>query len=555
MLTERSKLSRLWKELKRRRVIQVIIVYATVAYIIFELVDIVEEPLLLPEWALPLVIVFLVIGFPFAIIFSWIYDISLKGITKTEKMMPSAGMTNFDNSIAVLPFLDMSPDKDQEYFCDGMTEEIINALTHIESLKVIARTSAFAFKNTNVDMRKIGQKLNVEKLLEGSIRKDKNRLRITAQLINVSDGSHIWSERYDREMTDVFAIQDDISLAIADILKIKLLGEEKTGVLKHHTEHLEAYNLYMKGNHSWQKMTCEGFKKARKNFENALLVDPEYALAYVGLAAVQVSSAYWGNVAPKDAFPLAIDYLNKALEIDNTLAEAHCYLGVCNLDYYWNWKKAEPNFQQALQLNPNSALIHIQYSFLLSSTGRHKEAITEAKRAQELDPLSSYINTYAGRAYYSDSQFDKAIEVLKMVNSHNPGYYLAHSSLAFAYVEKSKPLKALLELKLAYELSNGIPLMASLLAVANYYLNKKKKSEKLLDSLNKRSISEYIPATSFYMIHKARGENDLAFEWLERACKERDSFLYWLRIAPSDSKLPGMFNDPREKALLKSAGL
>jgi adenylate cyclase len=449
----------------------------------------------------------------------------------------------------------MSPKKDQEYFCDGISEEIINALAHVGSLKVIARTSAFAFKNKQVGIHEIGHKLKIRTILEGSIRKDGNRLRITAQLINVEDGFHMWSEVFDRDFKDVFAVQDEISLAIVDNLKIKLLGEEKTAIAKHATQNLEAFNLYMKGNHSWQMMTAEGFKKANEYFEHALQKDPKYALVYVGLAAVQVSSTYFGNVPPNDAFPKANTYLKKALEIDNTLAEAHCYLGVCNLDYYWNRKKAELNFTEALQLNPNSALIHIQYSLMLSSAGRHQEAISEAKRAQELDPLSSHINTYVGQTFYFDSQFDRAIEEFKSVISLNPNYYLAHSYLAGAYMGKSKPLKALEEVKKAYKLSNGVPQTVAFLAVAYYYANKKKKSEELFDSLKKRSTTEYIPATCFFMIHKVRGEEDLAFEWLERACKERDGFLFWFRVSPVESVFPSPADEAKFEALMKKYGL
>jgi adenylate cyclase len=431
-----NKLSNFWQELKRRRVIHVIIVYATAAFVIIELVGNVYESLQLPDWTPTLIILLIVIGFPFAIIFSWIYDLTLKGIKKTEPLNPTAKKKEdtpwpakeswFDNSIAVLPFEDMSPQKDQEYFCDGITEELINALTHVESLKVIARTSSFAFKGKQKDMREIGRKLDVETLLEGSIRKDGKRLRITAQLIKVADGSHLWSEKFDREIEDVFAIQDEISLAIVNHLKIKLLGEEKAAIVVRHTENLEAYNLYLKGNHYCHAATAKGFEKAIEYFNQALQEDTRYAQPYIGIAEVIWLSTFFGNVPPNDAYPKLEHYLNKALGISNTLAEAHYVTGLINTYYYWNWKKAELSFKQALQINPNSAYSHIYYSFLLTCTGRHKEAIREAKRAQELDPLSSYINSYVGSAYYYGSQFDRAIEECQMVISINPNYYIAH---------------------------------------------------------------------------------------------------------------------------------
>ena len=227
-----NKLSQFWQELTRRRVVHVIIVYASAAFVIIELVNNVFEPLRMPEWTPTVVILILIIGFPVAVILSWFFDLTFKGIVKTTDLRSQMeGFSKFDHSIAVLPFQDISPEKDQEYFCDGITEEIIHALARVESLKVIARTSAFAFKNKQVDIRKIGEELNVETLLEGSIRKHGNQLRITAQLINVTDGFHIWSEVYSRNLEDVFAIQEEISLAIVKNLKIKLLRLE-------HCDHL-----------------------------------------------------------------------------------------------------------------------------------------------------------------------------------------------------------------------------------------------------------------------------------------------------------------------------
>jgi TolB-like protein/Tfp pilus assembly protein PilF len=562
-----NKISKFWQELKRRRVIHLIIVYATAAFVIIELINNVFEPLSLPDWTPTMVIVILIIGFPFAIIFLWIFDVSTKGIKKTKKVTSSDKVSDFENSIAVLPFKDMSPQKDQDYFCDGITEEIINALTHVERLKVIARTSSFAFKDKHKDMREIGQKLNVETLLEGSIRKDGDQLRITAQLIKVDDGSHLWSEAYNRKLQDVFAIQEEISLAIVTILKVKLLGEEKAAIVTRHTENLEAYNLYLKGNYYCHEATASGFEKAIEYFEQALQKDIRYAQPYIGMAEVIWLGTFFGNVRPNDAYPTLEKYVNRALEISNTLAEAHSVMGLINTFYYWNWKRAELSFKQALQLNPNSAYIHIYYSFLLNCTGRTKEAINEAKRAQELDPLSSYISTYVGGAYYYDSQFDRAIEECQMVISINPNYYIAYEYLSLAYSEKAMIKESLGEHKQAIEaiqkafeaiqkavdLSNGVPFMVSILACTYYLIGNKDEADKLFASLKKRSKTEYIQATCFYMIHSVREEEDLAFEWLERACKEHDSYLPWFRFNPNDMvRIP---DEPRYHALLKKYGL
>jgi TolB-like protein/Tfp pilus assembly protein PilF len=451
-------------------------------------------------------------------------------------------------SIAVLPFVNMSPDKDQDYFCDGISEEIINALVHVESFKVIARTSAFSFKGQQVDIREIGRILDVETVLEGSIRKDGNRLRITAQLIKIADGSHIWSERYDCHMKDVFSIQDEISLAILNNLKVKLLGETKAMITKRHSENLEAYNLYLKGTYCWQMMTIEGYKKASEYFEQALRKDPDYALAYVGFATVKIASTAYGDVPPNEAFPKAIEYVNKALKIDNTLDGAYSALGVINTFYYWNWKEAERNFKHALQINPNSSLIHIYYSFLLTCTRLHKEAISEAKRAQELDPLSYFINTFTGVAYAFAGQFDRAIKEYQMTLTINPNYFFAHNQLGIAYFGKSMLKEGVAELEKAVDLSDGNPLATTILVLGYYLIRKKDQADKLFESLKKRSETEYIPATSIYLIHRIRGEKEMALEWLKRACIEHDTSLLWYRARQ-------IRKDSQYMAVLKEMGL
>ena len=325
-------------------------------------------------------------------------DFHIAGKSKSEeKFKPdSSEVAASAKSIAVLSFVDMSPEKDQEYFCDGIAEEIIHALSQIKNLKVVARSSAFVFKNKQVDMREIGRILDVETLLEGSIRKSGDHLRITAQLIKVSDGSHIWSERYDRDLKDVFAIQDEISMAIADILKVKLLPASQAIIPKRHSENIEAYSLYLKGMYHWQKLTSEGYRKAAEYFNHALEIDPDYALAYIGFGYVISLSTFWGNIPPNEGYTKIKEYIEKALKIDNTLADAYTLLGIINTHYLWVFKEAEKNFQHALQINPNLSMSHLYYSMFLIFTGRHEEAISEAKRAQQLDPLSIYINTYTG---------------------------------------------------------------------------------------------------------------------------------------------------------------
>jgi TolB-like protein/Tfp pilus assembly protein PilF len=447
--------------------------------------------------------------------------------------------TEHEKSIAVLPFVDISPEKDQDYFCDGVTEEIINSLAHIESFKVIARTSTFAFKSKQIDIREIGRILDVETLLEGSIRKAGDKLRITAQLIRVSDGSHIWSERYDREMKDVFSIQDEISQAIVDNLKIKLLGETKSMIARKHTANIEAYNLFLKGTYCYQMSTSEGFVKAMEYFRESLDKDPDYALAYIGLANTIVLNTFWGNISPGTGYTKALEYADEAMKIDKNLAEVYWIIGLGYAFKDWKWNEAEQSFKSALQLNPNSSMIHNDYARFLSVNGRHEEAISEAKRAQEIDPLSAYINTTAGAVYSFAGKYDIAMENFRLSLTLNSNFYLTHLELGNCYMARKMIKKAIAEYEKASSLTEGNPIATALLVCFYYRIWRKNKANRLFESLKKRAEKSYVPASSFFIIYVLRKEEELALEWLRRACNERDTFLIWIKdsqVFPEGSK-------------------
>jgi serine/threonine protein kinase/tetratricopeptide (TPR) repeat protein len=456
-------------------------------------------------------------------------------------------------SIAVLPFVNMSADSEQEYFCDGLAEELINSLTKIKDIKVVARTSAFAFKGKTIDVREIGRRLNVEKVLEGGVRKSGNKLRITAQLINVVDGYHLWSEKFDREMEDIFAIQDEISLAIVDNLKVTLLKKEEEALRKRYTEDLEAYNLYLKGIFFLRMYTAEGFEEAIKYFELTLLKDPNYALAYYGLSEVFYAISYWANVPPHEAYPKAKEYAKKAIEIDEEIGEAHAALGLVQTFYDWNWTEAERELSKALELNPSSAIIHMSYSWFLSLTEKHEEAIVEAKRAHELDPLSPLIISHIGLACIWGRQFDKAIEELKMGMSLAPNFYLMHYYLGMAYRGKSMRKEAIDEYERAVDLSRGAPWPALILATNYFESDRIDEGESLLQSLEQRAHQEYMPSLGFAYIYFVRNVLDKTYYWLERAFEEKDSFLPWCAIIPIEEYQ--LFNEPRLRIIFKKYGL
>ncbi len=455
------------------------------------------------------------------------------------------------NSIAVLPFADLSPQKDQEYFCDGMAEELINALSKVKELRVVARTSAFSFKGKEIDIREIGKKLNVETVLEGSVRKAGNRLRITAQLVNVTDGYHLWSERFDRQMEDVFAIQDEISLAIVDKLKLKLMGREKAAIVRRYTDNLEAYNLYLQGRFYCNKLTPEGAEKGIECFEAAIERDPTYALAYAGLAYLIGTRAVWGSIPPNKAFPIVVrKYAEKALEIDDTVAEAHLVLASICFLYDWNWVCAEQEFKIALHIGPTIAQTHVDYSLFLLTHKRDKEAVVEARLAQKFDPLSTMINGWVGHVLFLAGQYEEAIEQLNKVLTMDPSYWNSHLMMSFVYRERAMLQEAMVEAEKAMDFSGSAPVAVMNLASVCYLLGKKAKAEKLLDSLKERAQSEYIPPMFFFWTHLARGEVDEAYKWLEKAYENHDIWLCCYRLVPS---MPP--RDPGFTALLKKIGL
>jgi TolB-like protein len=338
-------------------------------------------------------------------------------------------------SIAVLPFADMSSEKDQDYFCEGMAEEILNALTKVEGLQVTARTSAFQFKGKAQDVREIGESLNVKTLLEGSVRTAGDRLRITAQLINVADGYHLWSERYDRKMEDVFAIQDEIASRVVEALKVQLLSSEESPGVKVHTRNMEAYHLYLKGQH--YRRSRYDIAKAKEFFEQAVVVDPSYSPAYAGLADCYNHLGMYGVLPPSVARCKAKDAAEKALSIDEGLGEAHAVLGLYRLAFEWDWREAEREYKRAIELDPDFVMTYGWYGILLGSLGRKAEALTLARKALELDPLSPLIGGALGIVHYFSGDFSNAVSTVRKVLEIHPDHVFANYLLGTSYAHIS----------------------------------------------------------------------------------------------------------------------
>ena len=455
-------------------------------------------------------------------------------------------------SIAVLPFVNMSADPENEYFCDGLAEDLLNALTKINDLKVAARTSAFSFKGRNTNVSEIGAALHVNTVLEGSVRKSANRLRITAQLINAADGYHLWSERYDREMKDIFDVQDEITLAIVDALKVKLLGDEKQAVLKRHTDDNEAYQLYLKGRYYWNKRTAEGFGKALECFEKAIARDSEYALAYAGLADTHNTLGSYGIVAPKEAFPLAKAAADKALELDDSLAEAHNSRAFLLYMVDWNWPAADAEFQRALELNPDYATAHHWYGWYLIAIGQLDEAEREMKRAQKLDSLSLPIKTNLGFVYYFARDYPKAIEQFKKALEMDANFSEAHRGMAEALEQQEMFAEAIAEMQQA-QISAGDSTEAAAHLAHTYALaGKTEEAKQILNNLIALSEREYVSAHDIADIYVALGDTDVAFKWLEQAHEEHSYRLAWSKVDP---KLDRLREDSRFIDLLRRINL
>lgn len=432
--------------------------------------------------------------------------------------------------IAVLPFANMSADPDNEYFSDGLAEDLINALAQIEGLQVVARTSAFQFKGRALDVRELGKRLGVDTILEGSVRKAGKQLRVTAQLIDTTNGYHIWSKKYARELEDVFSIQDDIAEKIVGALKVKLIGEQEQHRVKHYTEDIEAYNLYLRGRFHWKKRTPHAFSRAISYFERSLAIEPDYALAHTGLADCYAMMGPYGLLAGREAMPKARASALKALNIDDILPGAHCSLGLVSAIYEYDWQSAEQHYKRAIELDPELAIAHAWYAwFLLVPTARFKEAEVEAKHALELDPVNPAIDVTLGFVYHMQKQDEKAIEAFQKVFELDPDHPSGNLWAGDAYIAQGRFRKAIS----AYERSGAFNCAMAGRALAYSRLGKKEVSKKLLDDL-KNTIQKGAPGTAVWIARSFAqlGETDLAFEYLEKAYRDRDTQIVWLKVDP-----------------------
>jgi len=471
-------------------------------------------------------------------------DDDIIGKPKTESS------PKWKNSIAVLPFKNISADKEQEYFCDGMTEQLITNLSNLPKVKVIARTSVMQFKNSNKTIRQIANELGVAHILEGSVRKAGNKIRVTAQLIKADDGFHLWAKDYDRALKDVFDVQDDLSNAIVEALRINLIGGQRAVVTKRHTDNTEAYQFYLKGFYYARKYTPEGIDKGIEYFNKAIAIDPNYALAYDGLAYIYYAATW--NEPYKKTMAKGRALAKKALEIDPTLAEAHTSLGVIHTWLDYDWTAAEREFKRALALNPNYASAHLWYGFLLLVVERFDESIAEATRAIELDPLSAEANTILGALFFYMHRYDEAMQQLRTTTDLEPGYWFAHLYLARVLEKKGDIPAAIAELEKTRLMEGAAWEVWSALGYAYALLGKKDEAKKIIVELKEESKRSYVPLYNIATIYAGLGEKDQAFEYLH---KEYEQGAYYLCVLNVDPELDNLRSDPRFQALRKKMGL
>jgi TolB-like protein/Tfp pilus assembly protein PilF len=456
------------------------------------------------------------------------------------------------DSLAVLPLANASADPNMEYLSDGITESIINSLSQLPQLKVMSRSTVFRYKGQKgreeVNPKEVGSELNVRAVMTGRVLQFADNLIIQTELVDTVDGSQIWGEQYKRKSSDIFEVQEEISKEISDKLRIRLSGEDKKRLTKRYTQNPDAYQLYLKGRYYWNKRTLEGLEKGIEYFHQAIGLDPNYALAYAGLAdSYNLLGAIEHGVSPKEFMPKAREAALKALKLDDKLAEAHTSLGNVK-GSSWEWLEAEIEYRKAIKLNPNYATAHHWYALLLMAMERFDESFKEIRRAKELDPLSLPINLGEGWHFYLARQYDRAREECLKTIDLEPNFGNAHACLGMVYGQKELFEEAITEFKISIKLAADAPLMHAALGYAYAISGKSDEARRVINELVERAKHRYISPYLIAAIFTGLGEKEEAFAWLDRAYEERSEGLFWLRVEPT---MDSLRSDPRFVDLMR----
>ena len=468
-----------------------------------------------------------------------------------DRLLGRAGPPRIE-SLAVLPLENLSRDPEQEYFADGMTEALIAELSKISALKVISRTSAMQYKGVKRPMPEIARGLRVDALVEGSVLREGDQVRITVQLIHGPTDQHLWAESYQRELRGILALQSEVARAIAGEIKIAVTPDEETRLAHARPVNPEAHQAYLKGRYYWNKRTEEGLGDALEYFRRAIEIDPTYALGYAGMADCYNLLPFYGLAPPKEAFPRARAAALKALDLDSTLAEAHTTLGDIAYSYDWDWSAAEQEYMRAIELNPSYATAHHWYANYLGVVGRLTEQMQEIKRALELDPLSLRINGDLGWAFQFAGQYDQAIEQYQKTLKLDPNFVPVHSLLGRAYVQKGMYSEARNAFEKAIALSEGNP--DYIAELGHLYAVGGKRNEALakISELKQLSRRRYVSPVGLALIHVGLGDKEQAFEWLEKAYEDRSAALVFLK---RENRFDPLRGEPRFQDLLRRMNL
>jgi adenylate cyclase len=574
-------------ELKRRNVYKVAIAYCVVAWLLMQIATQVFPFFEIPNWAVRLVVLLLVIGFPVALILAWAFELTPEGIKRTEiaDELPKksgrssawiyviivagtigAGLVFFgrytssrqspktaEKSIAVLPFENRSEDKANAYFAEGVQDEILTRLSKIADLKVTSRTSTQHYKSVPENLAEIAKQLGVAHILEGSVQKSGDAVRVNVQLIKADNDSQVWAETFDRKLTDIFSVESDVAKAIADQLRAHITRQEEQVIAAKPTKNIEAYDAYLRGRYFWNKRTSDGIKHAIEHFQQSIARDPDFALGHAGLADSYIALTFYNFAAPHETMPKAKESAIKALALDDTLAEAHASLAHILMNYDWNWSAAEKEFKRSIELKPDYATAHEWYAIhYLTATGRFEEAVQEMKRALELEPASLVMNTFMGATLYYAGRYDEAIDQCRRTIEMDPNFAVAHWHLGLAYEQKQVLDAATEEFKKAISLSAGSPLMKAALGRAYAKSQKKHEANEMLNELSELSKQQYVSAYEVATIYVALGNNEQAFQLLEQAYGEHSFHLVYLNVSP---QFKPVSSDPRFQNLVQRVGL
>ncbi len=579
-------------ELKRRNVYKVAVAYAIVGWLVAQIATQIFPFLEIPNWVVRLIIVLIAIGFPIALVIAWAFEATPEGIKRTEvaDTMPAvAGQKKHawiyvvivgaaisvalfflgrytaqsreggrppatagslaQKSIAVLPFDNLSRDPDNAFFAEGVQDEILTRLAKVADLKVIARTSTQKFKSAPADLRDVAKQLDVTNILEGSVQKVNDQVRVNVQLINALTNAHLWAEIYDRKLSDIFAVQSDIAKTVADTLQAKLTGAEKQMMAAQPTTDTAAYELYHKGRSLWEKRSGDNIPKAIAFYEQAIARDPNYALAYAGLSSAYVILPFWAGVDRLDASSKAKDAALKALRLDPNLAEAHLALGKVLFFSEIDLPGALREYQRAIELQPNDATAHHWLSNdALAALGRFEEAIAQGKRAVELDPLSPVINTDLGTTFYYAHRYEESARQLRKTLEIDPTFFYAHFNLGIALQAAGDLSGAITEYEKAKQLSDNT-YVSMLCAQAKAYAGDKDAALRMLNDLDEISKHREVVGYLRALLYLSLNNKDEALRWLEQGFEERDgSNISWIKVDPLLDSLHG---DPRFEALVQ----